>query len=283
MEDKNLKICLVCEEVYRETFSVHLQLTFSNTPFNPRVKTIKKLVRCLTFWTFSSACRDLFMPTARNSYALRRLPQFFILISRSVKRGFRKNRYSENGNECRLETGTDKSLCHFPRMLTQSLCFLFYFIWVFAYLRKKNGKKILQHFHAVRLPCQRRGKCGKEERKTRENFHLSHIQHPTDYMAHTSWKDFLSSDLIDVEKFSSSRFLFFFTSGLVCGISACVPLNLPPKLSTFRTEYWFDNIKIWWKIIVVFPSISLSSTRCRYSHSHRRRKNEVKVFLYYEK
>lgn len=123
-------------------------------------------------------------------------------------------------------------------MLTQSLCFLFYFIWVFAY-EKRTGKK--SHSIFMLFVCQ--AKDVENERKFSPFTHsTSNGLHP-----HTSRKNFLSSDLIDVGNF----ILEIFFSVPIHLVGFCHVFN-SEKVSTFHSQYWFDHIKIWTKIILIF-------------------------------
>ena len=56
-----------------------------------------------------------------------------------------------------LRQVADKSLCHFLVCLLNPYAF-YSTLFEFLLTREKRQKKILQHFHAVRLRSQRRGK-----------------------------------------------------------------------------------------------------------------------------
>lgn len=156
-------------------------------------------------------------------------------------------------------------------MLTQSLCFLFYFIWVFAY-EKRTGKK--SHSIFMLFVCQ--AKDVENERKFSPFTHsTSNGLHP-----HTSRKNFLSSDLIDVGNFILEIFfrsLFTSWDFVMCSTrKKCqhfipnidlIILKFERKLSSFfvdiflqhsvqvfryfspvSTERWSESAFIWWKI-----------------------------------
>jgi hypothetical protein len=138
-------------------------------------------------------CRDLFCADKQNSCGLRLSPQFFILISASVKEGeSRRNRYSEKREiNAGLRQVADKSLCHFLVCLLNPYAF---YSTLFEFLLTESERK--KSFSILMLfVCQ--AKDVENERK------FSPFTHSTSngLHAHTSWKDFLSSDLIDVENF----------------------------------------------------------------------------------
>ena len=149
-------------------------------------------------------------------------------------------------------------------MLTQSLCFLFYFIWVFAYKRERQ-KKILQHFHAVRLRSQRRGKWG--ERGKIFTFHTFSIQRITfSYFI----EGFLVTRLNWCRKFPLRDFfplLGSFPWDFVICLSSHVFTRSPPKVSTF--PIWNIDLlilKFDGKLSSLLLDISLQQVYCASFH-----------------